>query len=257
MTHVATDLYDASAFVYRQASDKAVEVYDQSLEYSSRAIQDKYEEHWPKIAPYYEDAFSSNYQRIEPHLENYVFPHVRKASAWTNDVVKPKVLEVIGDGKNAVAPVIEEKYQGAADLYANYCKSSLQEFHMAIQEVEVFRDHPPPSFLLESWESSCENPRDSIRALVHGVSMLLAIVFYRRILALAWAIVVFILKLPVRLTPLRFFLLRKNATKSIESPPSSPSPLMKEASSDSLMKAIVDDENEHEVTEGEADATLY
>ena len=269
MTHVAEDFYGAGAAVYKQASDKAAEVYDDSrkkasvhvsngIEYSSRVLNEKFDEHWPTVAPYYEDIVAGNYQKVEPHLNDHVYPKLRQASDWTNEVVKPKVFEAIDDGKKTITPVIESNIQGATDLYENYCRSSLTEFLKATEEVDVLKEHPPPSFLLDSWETSCENPRDSITALAQGMGVLLALVFYRRILGLAWSIVKFFLLLFVRLTPLRFFLPRKTITKEITSPPPSPSPPAMAASSESLMKAVIDDENENEAEpEAEAAATLY
>lgn len=279
MTHVGADVYDAGAAavgqvagkateVYGQVAGKAKEVYGQSLEYSSRVINEKYEEHWPSVAPYYDDIIIGNYQKLErqyqeiqPHLEAHIYPHVRTASAWTNDVAKPKVLEAIDDAKKVVSPVIEEKYNGAAKLYADYCKYSLIEFVRATQEIELFKDHPPPDFLLGSWETSCQNPHDSIKALMQGVGLLFAIIFYRRLLRLAWSILVFVLLIPVKLSPLRFFLPRKSTvtSKEIDSPPSSPSPMAQEASSESLEKVVADAEDEGDIDEdeGEGDASLY
>ena len=280
MTHIGEDVYDAGAAVfgkaadkavdvYSQAADKVVDVYSESVEALSRVVKEKYEEHWPSVAPYYEDIVIANYKKaeqkfeeIEPHLETHVYPHIRTASAWTNEVAKPKVLEVIDDGKKVVSPVIEEKYNGAAELYADYCKSSLIEFVRATQDVEILKDHPPPDFLLGSWETSCQNPHDSIKALMQGFGLLFALIFYRRILGLAWSIVVFVLLIPVKLSPLGFFLPRKTTvTKEIDSPPSSPSPNLEKASTENLEKIVEDDEaedeKEDEIVEDEGDATEY
>ena len=272
VTHVAIDFYDASASVAKHASDKAAEVYDVSkrkagihvsngLEYSSRVINEKFDEHWPTVAPYYDDMVTGNYEKIAPHLQDHVYPALRQASDWTNTVVKPKVLEAIDDGKKTVTPVIEQNIQVAADVYEGYCRSSLTEFLKATEEVEVLKEHPPPSFLLESWETSCEKPRDSIIALSQGTAIFFALIFWRRIMGLAWGIVKFFLLLFVKLTPLRFFLPRKPAQKELESPPPSPtseSPPEMAASHDSLMKSVIDDEIENDVEpEGEAAATLY
>ena len=275
MTHVAVDLYDASAFVYEKASNKATDVFDvcrkeasvqvsKGLEFSSDFINEQFDEHWPKVAPYYDDIVVANYQKIQPQLQEHVYPKISQAATFTNDVLKPKVLEAIDDGRKTVTPIIEQNIQGAADLYENYCRSSLTEFLKATDEVEVLKEHPPPAFLLESWETSCENPRDSITVLAQGTGILLAVIFYRRILRFAWSIVVFFLMFFVRLTPLRFFI-RTKKTKDIESctesppsAPSSPSPPAMAASSESLMKAVIDDEDENNVEpEGETAATLY
>merc|ERR1711966_508768 len=110
-----------------------------------------------------------------------------------------------------MGPVVERQYQKAVRMYGNYCRSSLQEFLKASQEVEVLRDHPPPAFLLESWETSCENPRDSMNVAMQGVLTLFVIIFYRRLFGLAWSIASFSLSLVVRLTPLRFFISLKTA----------------------------------------------
>lgn len=271
MTHIASDVYDVSAVAYRKASGAAVVAVTNGLESSNRFLSDKlddsnrfivdkFDEHWPTVSPYYEEHVSGNYQKhivgnfqthLEPPLQKHVFPKLRQASSWSNEVAKPLVLDAIEDGKTAinaqVAPVVERHYQEAANMFGNYCKSSLQEFQKASQELEVLKDHPPPAFLLESWETSCANPRDSIIALMQGTIVFLFVIFYRRLFGLAFSIVAFSVTLVVRFTPLRFVVPRRSTTKTIESPPSSPStspPSMKKASTDSLMKVMKADEDD-------------
>ncbi len=206
-------------------------------------------------------------------MNDHVYPKLRQASDWTNEVAKPKVLEAIDDGRKTITPVIESKIQAASDFYQNYCRSSLTEFLKATEEVEFLKEHPPPSFLLDSWETSCQNPRESIAALAQGTGVLLALVYFRSILRLTWSIVKFFLLFFVRLTPLGFFLPRKTATKEIASSPPSPSPPAMAGSTESLIKAVIDDEEENEAEpekaviddekeneaepEAEAAATLY
>lgn len=298
MTHVAEDLYDVGATAYKKASDAAGVVAAESLriasekasdglrlakahapdglraasaklsdgvDYSGRLMNEKFNEHWPTVSPYYKEHVLGNYEtHVEPHLQTHVFPKLRQASTWSNEVGMPMALEAIEEGKKTyqseVVPMLERQYQGAARLYANYCRSSLQEFLKASQELEVLKDNPPPAFLLESWETSCENPKDSLTALMQGTLVLFLVLFYRRIFGLAWSIVSFFVSLVVRFTPLRFFI-RTSTTKAIESPPSSPSipspPSMKAASSESLMKS----QDEYDVKESDdpivVDANLY
>ena len=253
MTLVTSDLFDASAVAYKHASAAVSELYTESVriasahvsdvrEYANRRISEEYEERWPDIQPYYEEHIVNNYQtHLEPHLQKHVFPKLQQASSWSSQVAKPTVLQAIDDGKKSydaqVAPIFEQQYQVVVALYETYCRYSLNEFLKASQELQVLRDNPPPDFLLESWTTSCENPRDSLSALMHGSLVLLLVIFYRRLLRLAWWIVGFSLSLVVSLTPLRFVVPRRSATKSIPSPPTSPTPLSMEASSDSLMQS--------------------
>lgn len=274
MTHVATDMYDVGVIAYKQTSDAAVVVYAESirlasarvsdgLEYSNRLINGQVDVHWPKIQPYYEEHISGNYQtHLEPQLRTHVFPKLHQVSSWSHKVAKPSVLQAIENGKTSynarVAPVLERQYQGVVRQYGNYCRSSLQEFLKASQEVEVLKDHPPPAFLMESWETSCENPRDSMSALAHGTFVLFLVIFHRRLFRFAWSIAAFAVSLVIRFTPLRFLVPRRSVTKSIEALPSSPSPpSMKEASTDSLMKAVEDDEKENCDTNEVTEAQMY
>jgi hypothetical protein len=284
MTHIASDVYDVSAVAYMKASGAAAVAYSKSvqiagakvtngLESSNRFLFDKFDEHWPTVSPYYEEHISGNYQKhvvgnyqthLEPPLQKHVFPKLRQASSWSNEVAKPLVLEAIEDGKTTInarfVPVVEHHYEGAARLYGNYCKSSLEEFLKASQELEVLKDHPPPAFLLESWETSCDNPRDSISALMQGTIVLFLVIFFRRLFGLAWSIVAFSVSLVIRLTPLRFVVPHRSTTKAIEPPPSSPAtspPSMKEASTDSLMKAMDADEKENSDADGMVAAELH
>ena len=263
MTHVAADMYDAGAVAYEQASDAAVLFYAESLNviknclhYSKDVIRNQVDERWSAISPYYEEHISDNYRtHLEPHLQEYVFPQLRHASSWSNEVVKPRVLEAIKGGKEVynsqIAPLIEHQrqeasrmfdlqYERLARLYGDYCSSSLQEFLKASQELEPLKDHPPPTFLLHSWETSCKNPRDSLSVLLQGASILFLVIFYRRLFRLSLSIVAFSLSLVIRLSPLRFVIPRGKETKVIESQPRSPSlspPSLKEASTDSLNKS--------------------
>mmetsp|Transcript_4523 Transcript_4523/g.11663 ORF Transcript_4523/g.11663 Transcript_4523/m.11663 type:complete len:656 (-) Transcript_4523:902-2869(-) len=252
MTLVTNDLLDASAVAYEHVTVAASELYTESvriasahisdgLEYSNRFLNEKVEDHWPSVQPYYEEHIQSNYQtHLQPHLQKHVYPRVQQASSWSTQVAKPTVLQAIDDGKRSydaqVAPIIEQQYQTVVFLYETYCRHSLNEFLKAGQELQILKDNPPPAFLLESWTTSCEHPEDSLSALMYGSLVLLLVVFYRRILRLAWWIVSFSLSLVVRLTPLRFVVPRRVTTKSIPSPPTSPSPILTEASSDSLVQ---------------------
>jgi len=273
MTHVAVDVYDASIVAYNRASDTAAVVYEESrriasaqvsggLEYSNRVLNDKFEDHWPSISPFYEEHVADNYKtHLEPPLQKHVFPRLQKASSWSKEVGKPMVLRGIDDGKNSfntrVVPVIERQYTKLARRYGNYCRHSLKEFLKATHEIGVLKDYPPPDFLLESWETSCENPRESMSALFQGTFVLLLVIFHRRVLRLAWSIFVFTFFFVIRFTPLRFVIPRRSTSKEIPSPPSSPSPLMTDASSDSLMKDHGEDENTNDDINGEAEAEVY
>ena len=282
MTHITSDVYDVGAVAYRKASGAAIVAVTNGLESSNRFLSDKlddsnrfivdkFDEHWPTVLPYYEEHITGNYEKhivgnyqthLEPPLQKHVFPKLRQASSWSNEVAKPLVLDAIEDGKTVinaqVVPVVERHYQGAATVYGNYCKSSLQEFQKASEELEVLREHPPPAFLLESWETSCANPRDSITALMQGTLVLFLVIFCRRLFGLVFSIFAFSVTLVIRFTPLRFVVPRRSTTKTIESQPSSPSPSppsMKEASTDSLMKAMKADED-YEKENSDANGTV-
>jgi len=206
------------------------------LEYSNRLINGQVDVHWPKIQPYYEEHISGNYQtHLEPHLRTHLFPKLHQLSSWSHEVAKPSVLQAIENGKTSynvrVAPALEHQYQGVVHQYGNYCRSSLQEFLKA---------------------------RDSMSALAHGTFVLILVIFHRRLFGLAWSIAAFAVSLLIRFTPLRFVVPHTSVTKSIEALPSSPSPpSIKEASTDSLMKAVEDDEQENCDTNEVAEARLY
>jgi len=271
MTHVATDMYDVSASAYNQGWEVSASAYNQAwegamvvyaesltqagaaseiasahvsdgLKYSSRFINEQVDEHWPTIQPYYEEHIIGNYQtHIEPHMQQHVFPRLHQASVWFHGVAMPFVVQTIEDGKKVydsrVSPVLKEQHQAAVRLYGEYCQSSLQEFRKASKESDILKDNPPPAYFMESWEKSCANPQDSLNALAQGALFLFAAIFFRRLLGLAWWIVVTFLVSPVlRFTPLGFVFSWRSGKSTSTSTESSPPPQKKQSSPPAMAK---------------------
>ena len=226
MTHVSTDLYDGGLAVYAMAVEQAGVVGDiamvhvsKGLEKSKDFVHGQVEEYWQAIEPHYQEHVASQYQtHLEPHLHKHVFPKLHQASVWFQTTVMPLVMEGIGIVKEIyhtkVVPIVEAKYQGLVDSYGYYCKSYLRDFEKVSQESQVLKDNPPPAYLLESWQISCANPRESLGALINGTLTLFALVFYRRLLGVVcWmgAFSLSLVLLPLRWTPLGWFLPRRSA----------------------------------------------
>lgn len=146
---------------------------------------------------------------------------LNKGYVWFQRTIVPMVIRAMEDIKKSyqtkIAPIIEAKHQGAVDTYGYYCKLYLREFKKASTESDVLKSHPPPAYLLESWKTSCAQPRESLGALTNGTLTVLALIFYRRILGLVWWIATFSLSLvimPLRWTPLGWFLPRPSVVVS-------------------------------------------
>lgn len=231
MTHVRTDLYDVGL----TASEAAKAHVSKGLENSKRFVRGQFDAHWLTIEPYYQDHVANNYQtHLEPHVKKYVVPRFNQASIWFRATAVPFVNEVIEETKKMyktkVAPVVEQKQKVVVNMYGYYCKLYLREFQKASKESDILKDYPPPAFVLQSWQTSCANPQESLGAFLNGIFTLLALIFYRRIFGLVWWMGTFSLSLvllPLRWTPLGWFLPRrstgskmpKDAKKSSESPP--------------------------------------
>eukprot|EP00537_Pseudo-nitzschia_pungens_P005914 CAMPEP_0172357802 /NCGR_PEP_ID=MMETSP1060-20121228/2131_1 /TAXON_ID=37318 /ORGANISM="Pseudo-nitzschia pungens, Strain cf. cingulata" /LENGTH=703 /DNA_ID=CAMNT_0013078645 /DNA_START=91 /DNA_END=2202 /DNA_ORIENTATION=+ len=225
VTHVATDLYDAGFVAYAEsvkqaevARDLAMAHVAEGMKKSKRFVNGQVDEHWPTIQPYYEEHIANNYQvHLEPHLKKHVFPMFHKGSVWFQAIVVPMAIEVVEEIQKAyqtkVVPIMTAKHKDMVVTYGYYCKLYLREFKKASKESEILKDHPPPAYLLESWQTSCAHPRESLGALTNGILILLALIFFRRIVGLVWWMASFSLSLvlmPVRWTPLRWFLPRRS-----------------------------------------------
>lgn len=257
VTHVASDAFDLAMVVVAEsrnfagvASQIASDQISDGLKYSNEFVTEKFDKHWPTIQPHYEEHISKNYQTLlEPHLKKHVFPKLREGSDWVYGEGIPLAVEAMDKGKDAfhsnVTPVVQRHHKTVVNMYADYCQSSLREFTKASQEIDILKDYPPPAFVLDSWKTSCKQPRESLNALAHGTLALFVLVFHRSILGFAWYIVFSALMLVVRFSLLRFFLPSSTTSvKSGKSPPPSPTPLT--ASTDSLAK-----------TDAEKKANLY
>lgn len=273
ITHVSADLYDAGLTVYAKsvkqagvASEVVMAQVSKGVEKSKRFVHGQVGEHWLAIEPLYQEHVANNYQtHLEPHLQNHVFPRLHEASVGFRATIVPLVIKAIEEIKQTyktkLVPVMEEKYQMIVNMYGYYCKLYLREFQKASQESDILKDHPPPAYLLESWQTSCANPRESLSALMNGTLTLLALIFYRRVFGLVWWMGTFSLSLvilPLRWTPLGWFLPRR----SMGSDKPSELPTAVENSGSAESKDGDHDVNDEmngssDETSGSADAKLY
>lgn len=238
MTHITSDIYEASASVGRQASDAAKALYAESKKQAEVAtgvalvrasdgwkeskhfLNVQVKEAWPAIQPYYEEHIASNYQaHLEPHLKQHVFPKVQQARGWFRTTVVPLASQVVGEIRQTysskVAPILRREYRAIVAIYAYYCNKYLSEFHKASKTSDILKEHPPPAYFLESWETSCANPQESMTALIHATLGLLALIFYRRLFGVVWWTVTCSVSRAVKLTPLRWIVPQRTA-KTVE-----------------------------------------
>ena len=216
------------------ASEEVKKTSKVAYEKSSVMAKEQYDKHWPTVEPHYNEHVAPLVAKFYAWKEAELDPRYKDAMAQYREF-KAKELDprleqatkALQDFKNhQMDPRIEEfkaeskkQFQNAAKMYAQKCKQAVKIGNEFAREHELdFFETSIAPYMTES----CQHPEESITYFMYAGLCVFAYFLRRRILGLIWSIVKFVWGWFVALTPLRFFVSRKKAATSEETPVAEP-----------------------------------
>lgn len=229
LTFIGEDITWAGQKAYNKSSEVSRNAYENSIYYTlvaATAVQEKTGLAWNETKKYsnqasvetkklYNAKVKPQYEKhAKPLVDKHVSPLVAKASKFVDEKVTPKVKQVeakIQPKYDQLKVACKKYFNIAAEHYGVVCQKSY-DFSKGVakkHEIQMFEDKIAPH-----WEYSCQNPKDSLKAALIGILVIIMLPFVFSLLRLVLGVIYIVWRIFVAITPLRFFIGKSSTAKA-------------------------------------------
>lgn len=221
LTYVGEDIAWAGQQAYEKGSELSSNAYEASVHFATvvaKVVQEKSTLAWKETKKYskqasgeskkfYNTQVKPQYEKhAQPLVNKHVMPLVAKASAFVDKEVTPKIKQV----EAKIQPKYEQfkmaskkQFNASAKNYGVVCKKTYKvaKDFANNHDIDIFDAKIAPQ-----WEYSCQNPKESLKAALIGVFVIVMLPFAFSILRLVFGVIYLFWRIFVAITPLRFFI---------------------------------------------------